>query len=59
MVSFGQDGIPSEALDLSANFALDLPWPGSLDSGTIAVRRYVLIALDIETESSTEGRLGK
>ena len=44
---------------LSANFALDLTRPISLDSGTIPVLRYVLIALEIETESSLEGRLGK
>ncbi len=44
---------------LSANFALDLARPISLDSRTIAVRRCVLIALEIGTESSMEGRLGK
>ena len=44
---------------LSANFALDLARPSSLESRTIAVRKYFLIALDIETESSMEGRLGK
>jgi len=41
-----------------ANFALDLAQDISLDSRTIAVRRYNLIAFDSGTEISMEGRLG-